>query len=185
MKRFLALVLILFVFTGCSNNTEMDRALSLRNRMLNSNGCMFDAIISADYGLEIHTFTIRCHADSFGKITFEVLDPESISGISGEFSAEGGKLSFDDTAIAFKPLTDDQLSPVSAPWILIHTLRSGYLTSAGQDGDQTRISIDDSYEENALHLDVWINEDGVPIYGDILWKGRRILSLDIRNFCFM
>ena len=185
MKRFLIIIVTFLFMTGCSKNYNIDSALNLRNRLLNSNGCTFDAVITADYGDEVYIFSMQCQTDASGKIIFKVTDPETISGITGEFSAQGGKLTFDDTALAFQPLTDDQLSPVSAPWILIHTLRGGYLTSAGEDKDYTKISIDDSYEENALHLDVWLDEDSLPVCADILWKGRRILSLDVRNFHFM
>ena len=149
MKRLLAFVVMLIFITGCSSSSNIDNALTLRNQILNSNGCSFDAVIYADYGETIHTFSMHCQTDSSGKLLFEVTDPETISGITGEFSLQGGKLTFDNTALAFKPLTDDQISPVSAPWILLHTLRSGYITSAGKDGDLTRISVDDSYEEKA------------------------------------
>lgn len=185
MRRFLILIVTFILFAGCSKNDNIDNALKLRSQMLNSNGCTFDAVIYADYGDQIYTFSMRCEADASGVIKFEVTDPETIAGITGEFSSQGGKITFDDTALAFRSLTDNQLSPVSAPWILIHTLRGGYLTSAGEDGNYTRIAIDDSYEENALHLDVWLNENNLPNHSDILWKGRRILSLDVRNFCFV
>ncbi len=36
------------------------------------------------------------------------------------------------------------------------TLRSGYITSAGMDGGRLRLTIDDSYEDDALHLDIWL-----------------------------
>jgi len=185
MKRFLVLIVAFFLFAGCSKNEDIDSALKFRNQLINSDGCTFDAVIYADYGDQIHTFSMRCEADASGMIKFEVTDPQTIAGITGEYSSQGGKITFDDTALAFKSLTDNQLSPVSAPWILIHTLRGGYLTSAGEDGDYTRIAIDDSYEENALHLDVWLDEKDLPSHSDILWKGRRILSLDVRNFCFL
>jgi hypothetical protein len=48
-----------------------------------------------------------------------------------------------------------------------------------------RVAIDDSYGEDALHLDIWLDENDLPKRGEILWKGRRILSLDIENFVFL
>ena len=79
-------------------------------------------------------------------------------------------------------MTDDQLSPVSAPWIFLRTLRSGYLTSAGMDGEQLRLTINDSYEEDALQLDIWLDGDDVPVRAEILYDGRRILSLSVKKF---
>ena len=45
-----------------------------------------------------------------------------------------------------------------------------------------RLSIDDSYEEDALHMDIWLNAENVPVRGEILYDDRRILSLDVKNF---
>ena len=82
-------------------------------------------------------------------------------------------------------LADGQVSPVSGPWILMKTLRSGYLTSCGMEAGCIRVAIDDSYADDALHLDIWLDEKDLPKRGEILWKGRRILSLDIENFVFL
>ena len=77
------------------------------------------------------------------------------------------------------------VSPVSGPWLLMKTLRSGYLTSCGVEDGCLRIAIDDSYEDDALHLDVWLDESDCPKRGEILWKGRRILTVEIENFVFL
>jgi hypothetical protein len=50
------------------------------------------------------------------------------------------------------------------------------------DGEQLRISIDDSYEENALHLDYWLGEGDLPVRCEIVYDDRRILSLEVSNF---
>ena len=86
---------------------------------------------------------------------------------------------------AFHPTAEtvaDQLSPVSAPWVFLKTLRSGYLTAAGEDGELLRLTIDDSYEEDALRLDIWLDPNHQPNHADILYEGRRILSLQVENF---
>jgi hypothetical protein len=76
-----------------------------------------------------------CEADSQGSVSFRVVSPESISGITGSVDRDQGKLTFDDKALAFDLLADGQLSPVSAPWVMIHTLRGGYLSSCAESGD--------------------------------------------------
>ena len=87
--------------------------------------------------------------------------------------------------MAFPLLAEGQVSPVSAPWLLMKTLRSGYLTSCGTEDGTLRLSIDDSYEDDALHLDIWLNEEELPKHGEILWQGRRILSVAVENFRFL
>ncbi len=186
MKRVLAMLLVVFLFTGCgSGGSGMQRAMSLRERLLKSNGCAFDAVITADYGEKIYTFSMHCRTDSNGELTFTVTDPQTINGITGTIGQEGGNLTFDNQVLAFEMLADGQITPVSAPWLLIHTLRGGYLASCGEDSEGLRIRIDDSYAEDALHLDIWLSSDDLPIRGEILWQGRRVVSVEVRNFSYV
>ena len=183
MKKILAMVLLLLTLGGCVAKDEgMDRAMALRQRLLKAEGCSFDVELTADYGDKTFTFCLKCDADSKGNVKFQVTAPQSIAGITGEISTSGGKLTFDGQALTFQLMAQGQISPVSAPWILLKTLRSGYLTSSGQDGQCLRIAIDDSYADDALHLDIWLDMGDIPVRGEILWQGRRILSMDVKNF---
>lgn len=185
MKRFAILLCVLLLLTGCSGkNEEMDTALGLRSKLL-SKAVSFDAQITADYADKTYTFSMKCQADTQGNLTFTVIEPELISGITGTVSATGGKLKFDDVALAFDLMADGQFSPVSGPWILMKTLRSGYLTSCNREGDALRISIDDSYNDDALHLDIWLNSEDTPVRGEIMWQGRRLLTISVKNFTFV
>lgn len=183
MKRFVFILMLAVLLGGCGvNNDELDRAMELRARLLTSSGCSFDAVVTADYEDRTYTFSVKYEADGQGNTTFTVQAPETISGITGSISGEGGKLTFDDHALAFELLADGQVTPVSAGWLLVKTLRSGYVKSCGVDGDHIRLSIDDSYEENALHLDIRLGEGDLPVSAEILYKDRRFLSLEVKNF---
>lgn len=183
MKKMAVLIVSLLLLTGCGNaRNRIDRAMALRSRLLQGEGCSFTAGITADYGDQLYTFTLSCQADKLGNLKFTVLEPGSIAGITGLISQEGGKLTFDDTALEFPLMADEQLTPVSAPWVFLKTLRGGYLTSAGEEGENLRLTIDDSYEEDALHLDIWLDGSDNPVQADILYDGRRILSLTIGEF---
>jgi len=183
MKYVGLLTCMVFLLSGCTlGNTEMDRAMDLRSQLLAASEVTFHAAVVADYGDQIHRFGMDCTGNSQGDVQFAVTEPETISGITGTVSEEGGKLTFDDKALFFELLTDDQLSPVSAPWIFLRTIRSGYIRSAGMEDDLLRLTIDDSYDEDALQLDIWLENEHVPVRADILYDGKRILSLDIENF---
>ena len=162
----------------------MKRAMELRTRLLSS-AVAFDVTVTADYGTQSLVFLLNCTADKQGKLTFSVVKPETIAGITGELSSNGGKLTFDNQALAFELLADGQVSPISGPWLLLNTLRCGYLTSCALEGENLRLTIDDSYEEDALHLDVWLDGEDCPIRGEVLWQGRRIVSMDVTNFRFL
>jgi len=182
LRKCLCFCLVLLMLCGCSGKEEeLDRAVGLRMKLLNS-GCTFDTEITADYGDEIYEFAVSCEADAEGNLAFTVTAPESIAGITGLIDQEGGKLTFNDTALTFPLLADGQVSPVSAPWIFLKTLRGGYLTAAGMEEELLRLTIDDSYEENALQLDIWLNTEDQPIRADILYDGCRILALTVSKF---
>ena len=182
MKRLGGVLLLLLVLCGCEKeNRQIERGMRLRDRLLASS-CSFDVEITADYGDKLHTFSLACQGNNKGDLSFNVLSPESISGITGEISDEGGNLTFGDTALHFELLAEGQLSPVSAPWILLKTLRSGYLTSAGMEGDLLRLTINDSYGDDALQLDIWLDGSDVPLRAEVLYADRRILTMDVTNF---
>ncbi len=115
-------------------------------------------------------------------MTFCVQQPESIQGISGTVEADGGKLTFDGQALAFSLLADGYISPVSAPWVFMKALRSGYIHSCSRNDGGFRISIDDSYGENPLQLEVWTDGNFIPTAAEFLWKGIKVLSLTVSNY---
>lgn len=183
MKRILSVILCIFLLTGCSGTDQhMQKALNLRESLSKCKQTTFTANISADYGEKLYSFSLSCSTDNDGNMSFEVLSPETISGIKGSVASSGGKLTFDDTVLAFPLLAEGELSPVSSPWLLIKTLLGGYISSCGMDGDRLRITMDDSYEEDALQLDIWLDNADLPVGCEITWQGRRILSMTLENF---
>ena len=184
MKILAALLAVLFL-TGCTGaEAELDRAMALRAKLLSAS-VSFDAEITADYGDTVHTFSVYCEGDSKGNLGFRVTAPETIADITGRITAGKGELTFRDTALAFPLLAEDTLSPVSAPWIFYQTLRGGYLTAAGMEEELLRLTIDDSYEEDALTVDIWLDGQDLPVRAELLHEGRRILTLIIENFSIL
>ena len=181
MKKWAISLIMLLFLVGCSAATELERGMALRGSLLKAQEVAWDAEVTARYEDRSYTFGLNCRFDGQGNMAFTVTAPETISGIQGTVSQAGGNLRFEDTALYFELLTDDQISPITAPWILMKTLRGGYITSGCEENGLLRLSIDDSYEEDALKLDVWCSEDNLPIRGEILYDGLRILSMEVKN----
>ena len=183
MRWLSALVLCASILLcGCvQSKNPIDNAISLRDRIEQSDGCNFVAQIHADYGDKVYFFSMDCTFDRDGSMTFKVLEPDSISGISGEISTQGGAITFDDKLLAFQMLAEGEITPVAAPWILIKTLRSGYVRSCTSGDGNFEIEIDDTYDENALRLNIFV-ENHIPANGEIFWKGRRAMAIAIENF---
>lgn len=183
MRKYVFFLLLVYLLTGCTKpQNELETAMELRNRLLKATACTFEAKITADYGDKIHKFSMACQADPEGNISFTVTEPSTITGIKGKLSGKGGELLFEDTALHYGLLAEEQLSPISAPWILVKTLRNGFIDSACTEDGKIRLSVDDSYESDPLRLDIWLDAENKPEHADILYDGRRILSIDVINF---
>lgn len=182
MKKVVCFVLLLFLLTGCrSGSNAMDRAICLRQKLCDAQSCSFTARIVADYSDRLYEFTLGCKTDGRGNMAFSVLQPQSISGITGTLTAETGFLTFDDQLLAFPQLADGYISPVCAPFLLIATLRGGYIQSCVAEEGALRITLNDTFAQQALQLDVWLREEA-PVYCEIAWDGKRILSVHVTDF---
>lgn len=185
MKRISWILICIILLTGCANESDqMERALILRSRVQQAQ-VTFDVEMTADYGDKTYDFSMSCKGDMEGNLSFTVTAPESIAGISGTISGGTGKLTFDDQMLAFEILADGLISPVGGPWVMLKSLRSGYLTSCGAEGGGLRMSIDDSYEDKALHLDIWLGSEDIPQRCEIYWEGRRLLTMCVKNFVIL
>lgn len=171
---------------GCrAENSDLDAALALRKELSSGEGCIFLAEVIADYGDSVYTFELDCRSNQDGSLSFRVVSPDTISGISGKLSATGGQISFDDKVLAFPMLVEGEISPVSAPWLMLHSLLGGYIRGCGADGDGIKIIIDDSYAQEPLQVDLWVDSENLPQGCEIMWQGRRVMSIKIKSFSFV
>ena len=186
MKRVFALLLCMCIFTGCGiSQNDLDLAMTLRSQLQQADGCSFVAQITADYQDEIQSFSLQCRSDRLGKVEFCVLAPDLIEGITGYISADDAALTFEDTVLVFSPLADGQIAPVVAPWLVLRSLKSGYLSATSADNDGYRIHIDDVYFGESVRIQVQISSNNLPVAAEIYWQGRRILSIQIQNFAYV
>lgn len=174
--------MLALVLTGCSaGQAELEEALAFRSGVLGAGSVTFDADITADYTDRVERFSLQCRADSAGAVGFTVTAPEEISGITGTVAGQQGSLTFDDTVLAFPLLARERLSPVSGPWVMLQALRSGYIISCVREADLLHLTVNDSYEEDALTLEIWLRGREVAA-AEIAWRGRRQMTMEIRNF---
>lgn len=186
MKRILSYLLCVFLLSGCNSSSgELDAAISLRQRLNQSNGCSFECKITADYIDVLYEFTLSCSSDPLRQIRFQVIAPETIYGIAGQIDQTGGELTFDDQLLGFPLLADGYLSPVSAPWLMLKALDGGYIASAGTDSSGYYFTINDTYAEETMQVDIWLDKEQNPFFCQILWQGRRILSISVSNFIYL
>ena len=180
MKRVLPLLLVFLM--GCSGgDPDMEEALALRSRCLSATSICFEAKIGADYIDSIEYFTLDCAFDGTGRMTFTVEEPGDIEGLAGSVTGTEGAVEFEDTVLAFPLMADERLSPLSAPWVLVKAIREGAILSAVREGELLHLTIDDSYADDALTVDLWL-EDGAVREAEIAWEGRRCVTMTVDDF---
>ena len=177
----MALSLLLW---GCAADKPMEEALAIRSRMISS-GCSFDCQITADYIDHVEQFSLSCATSENGAVEFEVVAPEPISGIRGSVEGTEGSLNFDDLILAFPVMADERLSPLAAPWLLISSLRSGCISACVREEELLHLSIDDTYDDDPLTLEIWLDAAGSVTACEIGWRGRRLLSMEVSDFVYV
>ena len=184
MKQFVAVGLLSVLLLGCTPKDDaMDSLMAFREKLISSN-TSFEAEITADYGEDFYTFSMICSTDSTGCVSFTVTEPETIRGIRGNVRSNAGNLTFDDQVLAFDTMASGRISPVSAPYVLMQALRGGYISAVSKQNDSLCVTIDDSYADDALNLQV-LFRNGLPVYGEIFYEQRRILTLQLDDFQLM
>ncbi len=185
MKKVIALLVALVLFSGCSGTKDaQDKLLKMRSE-LSQKECAFSAHIHADFGENTYDFILDCRFDNSGNMSFAVNSPETISGITGKISTAGGALTFDDKAVGFCLLADGEISPVSGPWLMLKALRGGFLASWREEKGGTLITVDDSFEGSAVSFQILVSQNLQPISAEIIWKGNSILSITVENFRYL
>lgn len=188
MKKCISLVVVLtlLMFSGCGNDSDVvDGVVSLRNKVLSSVSCSFIADVTVDYGESLYSFSANCCLDSENNMEITILEPSSIAGIKASITAESGKLTFDEQVLLFETVADGQIAPVGMPWLLMEALRGGYISMCSSQAAGVFARIDDSYKGTNFCLDLRLDNQNMPVSAEIIWEGKRIVSMTIMDFVFV
>lgn len=161
----------------------MQTALDFRQKLLSSGGCTFTADVTADYGDYSYAFTLLCgYRDGVGEMT--VLQPEEISGIRARCSGDAATVSFDGAVVEYGDLADGRIAPLSVPWLFGSAWERDEILFASPDDDTVRATIQKGYDDEKILADTWFS-DGRPTAGEISCAdGRRVLTVQFRDFAF-
>ena len=180
--RLLAIGLLLCILTGCASGHDLDTATDFRSKLIEAEQCTFETMITAYYADVVYQFHMDCSVDKNGKFSFTVISPESIRDITGQIFDGEAAFTFDDQIIAFPIMADGRLSPVSSPWFFYKSLYSGYLSGCQRNDHGYLLSIDDSFSEDPLHLQIQTDAQCIPVFAEIYYQQSRVVSLEIINF---
>ena len=186
MRRFLGFALLLCLcLTACGDSKadrSMQQAVDFRTALMSAEGCVFLAEVSADFGEKIYEFTLQCDYTPDDSAALTVTAPEMIAGIEATVSADGAKVTFDDTELDFGRLANGRVAPMALPWLLGRAWSSEYIGSAGKDGENTLMTCLMGYGDEEITVETWLDENSVPIRCDVSCDGVRCLAVTITEF---
>lgn len=182
-RAFLLICAWVILLSGCNSQEDSTQiAMSLREKLNQGKYCEFRCEVTSDFGTSIYSFVLDCAIDSSGKLVFSIAEPASIAGIGGYIAADSGRLTFDEHVLAFPLLAQGEVSPVCAPWLFYKALSGGYIRCCGEDDRGVRVTIDDSFAQENIQVDIWLDKQQMPKYAEIFWQGRKTLTLEIESF---
>ena len=159
----------------------MQPAMDLRTALLEQ-GCSFTAQICANYDTGSYEWTVACVCAPDGTAELQVVEPESIAGITATIGADGDSVEFEDTAVEFGLLADGQIAPIALPQVLFSCWSAQYIREAGRDGEQITAVYLMGYGDEEVAVEQWLQPDGTPVYADIWFGTQNLASVQISGF---
>ena len=179
------MLLPLLLLAGCGGTEEQtQKALDLRTELLAAGGCAFDAEVQISYGDTASRFSARCVYSQTDGVTMTLTAPQTLSGMTARVDGSGAKLVFDGAEIGFSTLAGGRVAPMAAPWLLADCWARGYIAYSGMEDGQLRVTYQTGYGRDALDVDVWLNDDGLPARAEISYDGALLLAAELSNFTF-
>ncbi len=183
MKKCLPLLCLLVLLCGCSSNNDLQQqATKIRAGLLKANSISFSGKVTASFPDEVFEFGADYKTDNNGKVYFEIKQPTEIAGITGSIGPEGGKIEFDGLALDFGILSQQLPSPIGGPYIFLQAIKSGYIQSYSKQDGMLYLSIRESYQSDAMMVEVYFDENELPAWAEISQAGRRILTISFTGF---
>jgi len=153
---------MLLVLTGCGRTRERQSFEQWQQRLTAAEEIRCQAEITASGEGEADTFSVRlCRRGE--EISAEVIEPETIRGVTFRKSARGEDLSFDGLILAFSPAVEGT-APCAGGVTLLETLTDGWLNDLGRAGEYRRAELTAPGGET---VGVWLTEDNEPVYAEI------------------
>ena len=132
-KRLCALMMILFLLTGCSGGDKEggysaeELALSIRAEYLAMTECSTTVDITADYGQRVYEYTLDVAWQKNGETVLTVVAPEKIAGVTARIKAGSARLEYDGASIETGMLSAEGLSPMEAVPAILEYIFSGFI----------------------------------------------------------
>lgn len=175
-------MILALLLCGCAHeNAPMQQALDFRASVLQT-GCSFKARVTASYDEQVFIFTLDCVYTPESGAQMTVLEPQSLAGLRAVCTAREAQIEYDGAVFGLDVLDDGAPAPMQLPLLLGQSWCSAYIAAAGAAENGWRMSCDVGYEDDALRVDTWFTESGLPEYCEIAMDGKMLLCAQLYEF---
>ena len=186
MKRLFALLVPLFLLSGCAAGQTDARAEDLQQKYAALSGCDARAAVAVVRDGETRQYTLDIAKDG-DETRVTVLEPEALSGVSAVVSGDALSLEFDGMALDAGS-ADERISAVNATDIVLRAAASGYVTERNteryEDMDALRLCFETEQDGERLYVTAWFDADDAPLYAEIERDGEVLAYLEFTAFQF-
>lgn len=182
-------IALCLLLCGCGGEEQERAAQDARAAYQAAETCEMTAEVSAFYGEERCSFTLRC-AYTPEESEVEVLAPETAAGVRAVLSGDGAVLEYAEDCLPAGTLSAERLSPVTCLPRLMSALRDGWLLEENReewDGEAClRLGLEQTGADGASVVStLWLREDGgTPVRGEIAVDGKIFLQAEFTDFRF-
>ena len=182
-KTILLCVLCLCL-TACAAGPEAPEVHVRALRRPFSDGAQVQgrAVLTADYGERVYTYTVDLSADAQAG-TMTVTEPENIAGTVLQWSDGSTRLSCEDVTLETGPLSDT-LSPAQTVPVLLSCWQDGQLLACGWEDDQRLLFAQLEHpERDSLTVSCWFDAETLSLRRCALSEaGQTLLTLELSSF---
>lgn len=182
------MALCLLLCGGCGEaNTEETDPRDLYREMT---GCELTVSVTCEQaGLE-WSATLQCVYDPAGESTVEVVEPLELAGVRAVIREADWSLEYGDLCLNAGTLSDESISPATAPVRFLNALREGWLLEENREDWRgtpcVRLALEQTGTSGgSIVTTLWLRtEDSVPVYGEIAVEGETILTAEFTSLTF-
>ena len=183
MRRLIFVLCLILILSACgSRPNPREQALLLRERYAGLESIDMTINVRADYGDRVYDYKLSYNGD-IGSGRLRVLGPESIAGMTAEYSEGGTALVFDSTELYTGEIDESGLSPLDAVPASLKAWAEGYIRESWYErlGDYDCIVILTDINDD-VQLYTWFELDSMlPVQADVMSDGHTAVSMKYEN----
>lgn len=180
------MIALCLLLCGCGGGESTE----VRSAYQEMDGCELTAVVTCDQsGLE-WSATLTCTYVPEGESTVEIVEPLELAGVRAVIRETDWSLEYGELCLNAGTLSDEAVSPATAPVRLMNALRTGWLLEKNREiwGEIpcVRLALDQTGTSGGdIVSTLWLQEeDNTPLRGEISVDSVLILTVEFTEFAF-